>query len=104
MRLDLSRKEGERTQAAISKARDDARRAELERRYEEVQRQNEIISNRESKCGFIKSQEYLRPTQDSFFEIVNRANSAYDNCMAGVPQINTTCTKDFYGKINCTSR
>lgn len=104
MRLDLSRKEGERTQAAISKAREDARRAELERRYEEVQRQNEIISNRESKCGFIKSQEYFRPTQDSFFEVVNRANSAYDNCMAGVPQINTTCTKDFYGKINCTSR
>jgi hypothetical protein len=104
MRLDLSRKEGERAQAAVAKSRDDARKAELERRYEEVQRQNAIIANRESKCAFVKSQEYLRPALGGFFESMNRANSAYDNCMAGVPQINTSCTKDGFGNVNCTSR
>lgn len=104
MRLDLSRKENERTQAANAKAIDDARKAELERRYEEVQRQKAIIANRESKCRMIQSAEYAKPTLGGFFESMNRANSAYDNCMEGIPQINTTCSKDVFGNINCTSR
>lgn len=104
MRLDLSRKEGERVQAANAKARDDARKAELERRYEEVQRQNAIVANRESKCRMVQSAEYAKPALGGFFESMNRANSAFDNCMAGVPQINTTCSKDLMGNINCTSR
>ena len=104
MRLDLSRKEGERLQAANAKAKDDARKAELERRYEETQRQKAIVANRESKCRMIQSAEYAKPALGGFFESMNRANSAYDNCMEGLPQINTTCSKDVFGNINCTSR
>lgn len=104
MRLDLSRKEGERLQAANAKAKDDARKAELERRYDEAQRQKAIVANRESKCRMIQSAEYAKPALGGFFESMNRANSAYDNCMEGIPQINTTCSKDVFGNINCTSR
>ena len=75
-----------------------------QRQYDEVEAQNALVRNRESKCLFVKSQEYLRPALGGFFESMNRANSAYENCMAGVPQINTTCTKDAFGNISCTSR
>lgn len=107
MRLDLMRQENAREQQKITQrqlAQDNARKAELQRRYEEIERQNAEISNRESKCRFVQSQEYLRPALGGFFESMSRANSAYDNCMAGVPQINTSCSKDGYGNINCTSR
>lgn len=122
MRLDLARQESQRenqrlitqeklNQEAIRKlnadrerARERAKQDELQRQYDEIEAQNAIVRNRESKCLFVKSQEYLRPALGGFFESMNRANSAYENCMAGVPQINTTCTKDGIGNISCTSR
>ena len=122
MRLDLARQDSQRenerliaqekiNQEAIRKlnadrerARERARQDELQRQYDEAEAQNAIVRNRESKCLFVKSQEYLRPALGGFFESMNRANSAYENCMAGVPQINTTCTKDAFGNISCTSR
>lgn len=107
MRLDLARQEAKREDDrahANNKAREDARKAELQKRYEEVERQKAVIANRESSCRFVQSQEYLRPTMGGFVDSMNRANSAYDNCMAGIPQINTSCTKDGLGNISCTSR
>jgi hypothetical protein len=107
MRLDIMRKENQRTQginAANQRNAENARKAELQRRYEEVEQENAVIANRKSRCRFVQSQEYLRPALGGFFESMNRANSAFDNCMAGIPQINTTCTKDAFGNINCTSR
>lgn len=107
MRLDLSRKESERAQAinaANIRANENARKADLQRRYEEEQRQKQVIANRESKCQMLKAQEYLRPVMGGFVESMQNANSVYDNCMAGVPQINTSCSKDGLGNINCTSR
>jgi len=71
---------------------------------EKAEYQNTILANRQSQCRFIQAQEYARPSLGGFFESMNRANSAYDNCMAGIPQINSTCTKDALGNINCTSR
>ncbi len=111
MRLDLTRQNTllEQTKAAAAskanaQALDDAKRAELQRRYEEVERQNAMIANRQSQCRFIQSAEYAKPALGGFLESMSRANSAYDNCMAGVPQINTTCSKDAFGNIACTSR
>ena len=63
-----------------------------------------IRKNRESQCRFVQSAEYLKPSLGGFFESMNRANSAFENCMNGVPNINTTCSKDAFGNINCTSR
>lgn len=107
MRLDLARQETLREQArinAIENARDRARKETLQRQYDEEQQQLSIIANRQSKCRFVQAQEYARFTPGGFFESMKNANNAFDNCMAGVPQINTTCTKDGFGNINCTSR
>lgn len=107
MRLDLSRKEGERAQAinaTNAKAMENARKAELQRRYEEEQRQKQIIANRESKCSMLKAQEYLRPVMGGFVESLQNANNVYDNCMAGIPQITTSCSRDGLGNISCNSR
>lgn len=107
MRLDLSRKESERAKAinlANIKAIENARQADLQRRYEEEQRQKQVIANRESRCELLRAQEYLRPGNGSFADSALTANNAYENCMAGVPQIRTTCNRDSYGNYSCTSR
>lgn len=87
-----------------SRASEDTRKAELQKTYDEQQQRNAEIKARESKCLFVKSQEYLRPVLGGFFQSMQNANNAYDNCMAGVPQIITTCSKDGLGTITCASR
>jgi hypothetical protein len=83
---------------------ENANKAELQRRFDDEQKRNAEIKSRESKCLFVKSQEYLRPVLGGFFQSMQNANNAYDNCMAGIPQINTTCNRDALGTISCTSR
>ena len=86
------------------KAIEDSSKAELQRKFDDEQKHNAEIKNRESKCLFVKSQEYLRPVLGGFFQSMQNANNAYDNCMAGIPQIITTCSKDGLGTISCASR
>lgn len=107
MRLDLFRRENEKLKAsndANLRAMESARKADLQKRYEQEQRQKEVVANRESKCQMMKAQEYLRPTMGGFFESMQNANNVYENCMAGIPQITTNCSKDGMGNISCTSR
>ena len=100
MRLDLSRKESQARSASIERAKDE----DLRNRNEAIERQNAITSNRESQCQFIKAQEYFRPATGGFFQSAQNAESAYQNCIAGIPQITTTCTRDAFGNVNCNSR
>lgn len=87
-----------------TKAIEDANKAELQRRFDDEQKRIAEVKNRESKCMFVKAQEYARPVLGGFFQSMQNANNAYDNCMAGIPQINTTCNRDALGTISCTSR
>jgi hypothetical protein len=101
MRLDLSRKEA--AQRIDNQNRQIAAQQELLR--QQHQNAQNARQNRESQCRFVQSAEYLKPTTTgNFFESAIRANSAFENCMNGVPTINTTCTRDGFGNINCTSR
>lgn len=90
--------------SASAKARDDAAQAELQKRYDEEQRKNAEIENRKSRCQFVKAQEYARPVLGGFLQSMQNANNAYENCMAGVPQVTTTCSRDGLGTITCNSR
>jgi len=99
MRLDLIRKE----ELARGAANDRVRAEELARRNQQIEEQNAIVHNRASQCQFVRAQEYLRPGLN-FATAAQNAESAYSNCMAGVPQIQTTCTRDGFGNMNCTSR
>lgn len=117
MRLDLIRKEELARGAAIERARADelaraaanqraierARAEELARRNQQIEEQNAMVNNRASQCQFVRAQEYSRPGLN-FATAAQNAEGAYNNCMAGVPQIQTTCTRDFFGNMNCTSR
>ena len=96
MRLDLSRKEDQRQNKVLEQNRIQREQNELN-----AANANDALI---SKCQFVKASEYLKPTLGGFFESMQRANSAYENCMNGVPTINTTCSKDAFGNINCNSR
>jgi len=61
-------------------------------------------SSRESQCRFRQAAEYMKPVPGGFFQSMQNANSVFDNCMAGVPQMNTTCSKDYTGQINCVTQ
>jgi len=107
MRLDLSRRESDRIKAinlANIKAIESARQIELQRRNDEDQRQKQLMANRESRCELMKAQEYLTPGMGSFFDSVQRASSVYENCMAGIPQTITTCSRDGSGGMRCVSK
>jgi len=96
MRLDTIRQEIAHNQRQL----DDLKALKAAQDQFDAKQRREI----ESKCAFVKAQEYARPNLGGFIESMNRANSAYDNCMNGVPQLNTTCTQDGFGSVNCVSR
>ena len=61
-------------------------------------------NNREAQCQFVRSQEYFKPVGGGFFQSMQNAESAFNNCMAGIPRITTNCTKDAFGQISCVSQ
>lgn len=125
MRLDLSHKEDERQQRQmelqtqlerqrqaqqqkqLEQQRQLAIQAQLQREQQQKAEKEALdaqYDSRKSHCLFLKAQEYLRPVAGGFPQSWQNAESVFANCMAGVPQINTTCSKDAFGNLNCTSR
>ena len=61
-------------------------------------------ANRESQCQFVRSQEYFKPVAGGFIQSMQNAESAFNNCMAGIPRITTNCSRDAFGQVNCVSQ
>ncbi len=107
MRLDLARRDQQREQQRDQQKQRD--QFEQQRAFQQQQQQQQenadnMRKNRESQCRFAQAAEYAKPALGGFIESMQRANAAFDNCMNGIPTINTTCNKDVFGNINCTSR
>lgn len=108
MRLDLSRKESERARAmnlANIKTLENARQADLQRRYEEEQRQKQMNANRESRCELARAQGLAAPTMTGGWgESLQKGNEAYNACMAGLPApqgTNIICQRQGANDLYC---
>jgi hypothetical protein len=106
--LDLSRKESERARAmnlANIKALENARQADLQRRYEEEQRQKQMNANRESRCELARAQGLAAPTMTGGWgESLQKGNEAYNACMAGLPApqgTNIICQRQGANDLYC---